>query len=101
MAATNRWYEGESVTLKCDSFIHGNPRTYIFTWKKDGVALTYNYINVRTKTIEFIMSETHEGNYTCLCGNSYGETEESSPVELQLVRGTRPVEGKGVSLQGP
>ncbi len=88
----SRNYEGERVTLKCDLFVHGNPRTYTYTWKKDGTTLTNVEDNTKD-TLIFTMQQTDEGNYTCLVRNEYGETEESAPTKLSFLVGTRPPDG--------
>ena len=88
----SRYYEGETVTLKCDSFIHGNPTIYTYTWKRNSTILT-NIADYTKDTLVFRMSQTDEAFYTCIVRNDYGETEESAPIKLSFVVGARPPEG--------
>ena len=83
----NLQHEGETVTFECDAsrpFVHGNPRTYVYTWKRDGIILL-NVADITKDTLEFSMSQADDGDYTCIVWNDYGETEESDPVELIFI----------------
>ena len=83
-------YEGEPVTFNCDGFQHGNPRSYTYTWKRNGVIKTDVDDNTK-KTLEFFMTSEDEGNYTCMAENEYGPpTAESAAVELLLIVGIPP-----------
>ncbi len=88
----SRLYEGETMTLKCESFVQGNPRNYTYRWKKDGNILTNVGDNTKD-TLIFAMSQTDEGRYSCVANNDYGETEESAPAKLSFLAGTRPPPG--------
>ena len=84
-------YEGSLVSLACSGFVQGNPKTYTFTWKRDGYTME---INDNSKdTLEFFMEPVDEGNYTCMAQNVYGSTEESTPVELLLLGEPPPSDG--------
>ncbi len=85
-------YEGKEVIFECASFIHGNPRTYTYTWKKDGSIL--NNVEDDTKnTLTFKMTPADAGNYSCIAGNDYGDSEESVAVQLLFNPGIPPPDG--------
>ncbi len=80
-------HKGEEVSFKCDKFEPGNPKTYTYTWKKDGDKLMNVKDTNEPNTLTFEMTPEDEGNYTCLVENAYGETNESAAVELRLKLG--------------
>ena len=50
-----------------------------------------NIIKGRNR-LKFIIEEQDAGNYTCKCGNEFGETDYSQPSELVFLPGSPPGE---------
>ncbi|XP_055338893.1 B-cell receptor CD22-like isoform X2 [Paramacrobiotus metropolitanus] len=65
--------EGEKLALTCTVADPGNPPSYTFIWRKDGVFLTRGH----TYTIGAVQDK-HYGSYTCAPYNGAGEGDSAS-----------------------